>query len=104
MITSQILKSFGYMPFVASGGKEAIEIFRERHSEIALVLTDVMMPGMDSIATIRELKMIDPKVLIIAASGLAPDPNSVDASAFLSKPYTAETLLKTIQKCLKLRS
>ena len=42
----------------------------ERRGEIQVVVTDLMMPVMDGPATIRALQRLDPKVKIIAASGL----------------------------------
>lgn len=63
------------------------------------------MPIMDGAAVIRALTKISPKVKIIAASGLSAF--GVTRSFygkikhFLTKPYTAETLLKTLRTILK---
>ena len=70
-----------------------------------VVLTDMMMPFMDGPATIRALRKIDPEVKIIATSGLvrneqANEVAGLSVNAFLAKPYTAETLLVTLQNVL----
>jgi CheY-like chemotaxis protein len=73
---------------------EAVSIYAQRKDEIALVLTDMMMPVMDGPATIAVLKRMNPKVRIIAASGLLANGHVAHAARlgvkhFLPKPYTA---------------
>lgn len=106
-ITRQTLEAFGYSVALASDGVDATSIYAERKEEIALVLTDMMMPIMDGPTMIQVLLKLDPQVRIIAASGL--NANSMVAKAthagvshFIPKPYTAETLLKTIRDVLEL--
>ncbi|ABA24350.1 PAS/PAC sensor hybrid histidine kinase [Trichormus variabilis ATCC 29413] len=100
-ITKTSLESYNYKAITASDGIEAIALYAERQDEISLVLTDMVMPSMDGLTTIRTLQKINPLVKIIAVSGLAAH-DKVNAAynmgiqAFLSKPYTANQLLKTI--------
>ncbi|WP_414753193.1 response regulator, partial [Anabaena sp. CCY 9910] len=100
-ITKTSLESYNYKAITASDGIEAIALYAERRDEISLVLTDMVMPSMDGLTTIRTLQKINPLVKIIAVSGLAAH-DKVNAAynmgiqAFLSKPYTANQLLKTI--------
>jgi DNA-binding NarL/FixJ family response regulator len=66
----------------------------------------MMMPYMDGPATIRALRRLDPKVRIIATSGLKTEDKISDAAqlgakTLLPKPYTAEKLLKTVAEVLK---
>lgn len=105
-VTSRTLESFGYKVLLASNGSEAITTYVEHQDEIALVLTDMMMPVMDGPATIRTLKRLNPFVRIIGASGINAKSNVARASNagadhFLTKPFTAETLLKTIRLTLR---
>jgi len=72
---------------------------------IEVVLVDMMMPIMDGQACIRALRKINPGVRIIAVSGLTGNGGLIKAAgttvhAFLSKPYTAEKLLRTIREVL----
>lgn len=102
-ITQQTLEAFGYRVILAANGIEAVAVFAERSAEIAVVLTDMMMPLMDGLATIRILREINPQVRMIAASGLAAEGQVAQATSlgvrhFLAKPYTAETLLKVLQE------
>jgi DNA-binding NtrC family response regulator len=61
---------------------------------------------MDGPATIRALQKMNPRVRVIAASGLSANDKAAEAAsvgvhAFLSKPYTAEKLLKTLAEILR---
>jgi len=98
-ITNQTLQTFGYRVLTAADGTEAVALYAEHKNEIAVVLTDMSMPLMDGEATIRALTRINPAIKIIAASGLTTNGEVTKKSAvkhFLAKPYSAETLLKTL--------
>jgi len=74
--------------------------------EIAAVVTDMMMPVMDGVATIRALSRLNPELKIIAASGLATKGAEAEAASagvkfFLPKPYTASALLVALQDLLQ---
>lgn len=100
LITRETLEAFGYRVRLASGGAEAIEVYTELGQEIAIVLIDIMMPVVNGILTIKELRKINPDVRIIAASGLASNEKAAAAIVFLSKPYTTEVLLKGVSDCI----
>jgi PAS domain S-box-containing protein len=104
-ITSQTLQAFGYQVLTASDGAEAVSVYARHEGKIAVVITDMMMPIMDGSATIHALVRINPAVKIIAASGLGANGNVAKISDphvthFLTKPYTAGTLLKTLRAIL----
>jgi len=104
-ITRLTLQSFGFEVLTALDGTEAVAQYAAHGHEIALVITDMMMPIMDGPRTIRALRKLNPNVKIIAASGLqGNEPNSrergLQVQAFLAKPYTAERLLATIHQVL----
>jgi PAS domain S-box-containing protein len=101
-IAERTLEAFGYRVLLASDGAEAIALYAQRRADIAVVVTDMMMPLMDGTATIQELVRLNPRVRIIGASGLATDAHSAGARVmyFLPKPYTAEALLTAIKAAL----
>jgi CheY-like chemotaxis protein len=89
----------------ATDGAAAVAVYSEHKNEIAVVLTDMAMPVMDGSATIHALRRINPGIKIIAASGLTSTGGLVKASVvgvkhFLTKPYTAGALLKTMRMVL----
>jgi two-component system, cell cycle sensor histidine kinase and response regulator CckA len=94
-----LLESYAYTTLIAQDGIEAISLYRQRAKDIRSVLMDVMMPNMDGISAIRTLKTINPKVHIVAMSGLSSHREAVltaGANVFLSKPFTAEELLQSV--------
>lgn len=101
---AETLQESGFNVLTAENGRAAIDLFEERSSEIDLVITDLMMPEVDGLETIREIKKRRPDVPIIAASGMAIDRSqeAIDAGAafFVSKPFTAEKLLSAINDAL----
>jgi PAS domain S-box-containing protein len=104
-VTSQTLQAFGYRVLTATDGADAVAVYVQHRNEIAVVLTDMMMPVMDGAATIQALTRVNPSVKIIAASGLGANGGVSRASGspikhFLTKPYTAGTLLKAIRVVL----
>ena len=104
-ITSQTLQAFGYRVLTATDGADAVGIYAQHRDEIAVVLTDMAMPVMDGPATIHALTRINPAVKIIAASGLSANGREASVAGhgvkhFLTKPYTAGTLLKTMRAIL----
>ena len=105
-ITSQTLQAFGYRILTATDGADAIAVYTEHKQDIAVVITDMMMPLMDGASTIRALTRINPGIKIIAASGLnatggAAKEAGLGVKHSLTKPYSAETLLKALRAVLE---
>jgi len=105
-VVQQILEAFGYQALLAADGIEASALYASRKEEIAVVVTDMMMPLMDGPATIQALMSQNPQVRIIAASGLSTSSNAAKAAKegakhFISKPYTTATLLQTLHAVLQ---
>lgn len=103
-ITRSTLEAAGYQVLTASDGTEAIALCAQR-TGIKVVITDIVMPYMDGIATIRALRKLNPLIDIIVSTGTSDksrnhrsDPG---VKAVLAKPYTAETLLKTLTEVLR---
>jgi CheY-like chemotaxis protein len=104
-ITSETLQTFGYRVLTATDGAEAVAIYAEHKNEIAVVLTDMSMPIMDGPASIRALMRINPAIKIVATSGFSEDSRvakvyGTGVKHFLTKPYTAGTLLKVMRTIL----
>jgi two-component system, cell cycle sensor histidine kinase and response regulator CckA len=105
-IAKEALITFGYQVLTAGDGAEAVALFAQNMNDVSCVITDMMMPFMDGPTTIRALRKLKPSLKIIAASGLKANGKAAEAehlgvTSFLQKPYTAETLLKTLAQELK---
>jgi PAS domain S-box-containing protein len=108
-VTRKILVRHGYNVLTASDGVEGLGAHAQHAKKIAVVLTDMMMPRMEGMAMIRSLKKLDPKIKIIALSGLANLADQSDRTEelralgirhFLPKPCTPDALLSAIQSLL----
>ncbi len=99
------LERHGYKVLTAKDGAEALAVYVQEASRIALVLTDMMMPVLDGAATARALMSINPAVKILMSSGLATNggvvkANQVGVKHFLAKPYTIEAVLKMVRQVI----
>lgn len=97
------LESYGYRAITASNGIDAIALYAHRQTEIALALIDMMMPQMDGLTTIKTLRLINPQLKIIVASGLVSKEQATEIThlgikTVLSKPFATQELLITLQK------
>jgi PAS domain S-box-containing protein len=103
--TRAVLHASGYRPLTATGGLEAVRLFREHQADIRVVILDMMMPGTDGPATMKALHEVRPNFPIIAVSGLQPTGRVAEAvgthaHAFLAKPYSDDQLLKIIARVM----
>ena len=100
-----ILTKTGYRILTASGGKEALELFKKHGAAVKAVLTDLAMPVMDGVALTRALKEINPSLAVIASTGQAcelryKELQNLNVSSYLSKPYSAHQLLTIVHQAL----
>lgn len=103
-VTRHLLEPRSHRVWVTANGAEAVALF-EQHSGIDLVLTDITMPVMDGPATILALRQMRPSLRMVGASGIAQSEALADSPGagvkhFLSKPETAERLLRTLAQAL----
>ena len=86
-----VLQRCGYSVLTAKNGQEAVDLFREFHDRVALVLLDMTMPVMSGEEAFQRLQAIAPEVKVILSSGF----NEVEAiqrfldrglTGFLQKP------------------
>lgn len=92
----------GYPVKTAMTGPEAIEIYKNNFSEIALVILDLNMPGMGGMEVFQELKTINPdvKVLISTGYGKSDKINALikdGVKGYVQKPYNILELLRTVK-------
>jgi signal transduction histidine kinase/ActR/RegA family two-component response regulator len=101
-----ILKDCGYQLLEASTGREALELWRERASDIDLLLTDMVMPeGISGVDLAERLLADRPDLKIIFTSGYTSSEINAEMLArsqarFLQKPYSHTTLARTVRDCL----
>jgi two-component system, NtrC family, response regulator AtoC len=94
----------GYQVFAADGGEEALRSLDESRPD--LITLDLVLPGMDGLETLRELKKRLPEVPVVMLSGHGQARTIVEAmrlgaSDFLRKPFEVEELELAFQKALE---
>lgn len=104
-VAQKILERCGFQVVTAANGREAIDIFRERSTEIACVLLDLTMPQMDGEETYRELRRIREDVRVIMASGYSGQEISrrfhgLGIAGLIAKPYEASALSALLREIL----
>jgi hypothetical protein len=102
-VARHLLEEFGYVVHVATSGTEAVRIFEEHRSDIAVAIIDLNMPVMDGRTTIRAIRAVNPQIGVITMSGsraLAGQPLDEDLGVRLTKPYSMGTLLQAVRQVL----
>ncbi|KQC12011.1 MAG: hypothetical protein APR63_03585 [Desulfuromonas sp. SDB] len=103
LVTENTLTDYGYRIISAESGEQAIELFNENKDNIAVVLTDVVMPNMSG-KELAEILLKEKEFLkVIYMSGYTEDSimktkGLVKDVNFLQKPFTTDELIKMIRK------
>lgn len=100
------LKCLGYSVESARDGDEVLACLRSSGSEVAAVLLDVVMPNLDGLDTLREIRNMDRQLPVIMLSGAPSTLNVVTAmkrgaTDFLAKPVAHEDLREGISRALE---
>jgi CheY-like chemotaxis protein len=96
-----ILSRFGYRVMAAANGQEAIDLYMPRVAEVALVISDLGMPGIGGVKLAATLKRLNPDVRMLFISGGtlgAEIPGR--GEIVLPKPFTGEDLLSHVHRAL----
>jgi signal transduction histidine kinase/CheY-like chemotaxis protein len=102
-----ILKNAGYRVQGATGPAEALERYRTAAEPFALVLTDVVMPGMNGFELVRRLQQRDWAVNALFISSQVPGPGGradepgLTQFELLEKPFRRDALLRAVRNALE---
>lgn len=108
LVIAAVLTEAGYRVVLAANGSQALDLHSQRGREIALVITDNVMPGIDGPKLARLLRGIDPALPIVAMTGAQGgaaavfDPGTIQGS--ISKPCQARDLLEAVARVLRPRA
>jgi two-component system, cell cycle sensor histidine kinase and response regulator CckA len=98
---AQILRRYGYEVLEAGDGVDALALIIQHRPEINLVISDMVLPGMNGIALIENVKLMLPKVPIIMISAYLSKASGeiLDRVAdILEKPIMPLTLVAVVQR------
>ena len=102
-IAHKVLAREGYRVLVASDAEDALTLAASAQFPIDLLLTDVVMPGMNGATLARELKSKRPPLRVLLMSGYAGDDLTGElkpGERFLRKPFTPYVLLENVRVAL----
>lgn len=104
-LAEKILKGHGYKVLTAANGEEAVELSSNYEDFIHLVLTDVVMPGMNSRDMMERLKSARPEIRKLYMSGYSDDTivhhGIMDiGNAFIEKPFTSASMGRKVREVL----
>ena len=106
-IVRRALENDGHQVFEASDGEVGMALLEREPADV--VITDIFMPGMDGIQTLREIRKRFPAIKVIAMSGgdstgmmdLRRDAELLGAVKSLQKPFNARDIVDLVQTVLK---
>lgn len=103
-----ILEEAGYIVIETSDGREALDTFKERGSDVDILVTDVIMPNMDGKKLYEEIIKIRPGIKVLFMSGYSTDTLDArcaldDGYDFMPKPVMPSELLKRLRDVLDRR-
>ncbi len=101
----KMLAALGYKVMVAGSGKQAVEVFKEDHGEIDMVILDMIMPGMGGGEVYDRIKAISPNVKVLLSSGYSVEGQAEKilkrgCDGFIQKPFKIKELSKKIREIL----
>jgi len=96
----------GFAVLEASGGEEALRIAEQHAQPIQLLLTDIVMPGMNGYELAEKLKAARPGIRVLYMSGYTDKSifestgRTLDSARLIRKPFTAYNLVHRIEEAL----
>jgi two-component system cell cycle sensor histidine kinase/response regulator CckA len=104
-VVARMLARAGYRVLDARTPTEACDLFDRHKADIALLLTDVVMPEMNGPALAHHLVAQRPELRVLFVSGYTEELPVLDTSGtksrFLAKPFTSAELLATVAELLE---
>jgi signal transduction histidine kinase/ActR/RegA family two-component response regulator len=104
-LVTRALRKHGYTVLRASRGAEALEIVRGVETRIDLLLTDIVMPGMNGRDLADRVKTLRPDIPVLYMSGYSDDAvlrHGVETATmhFLAKPFSIKALTSKVREAL----
>jgi PAS domain S-box-containing protein len=101
---TETLSTNGYKVIAINDPAAAVDQFKLKAADIALVISDMVMPNVDGQDLIRRLRAVKPEVKILAVSGfvkyVSKNEDVREVAGFLQKPFETRQLLTTIRRIL----
>ena len=100
---ARVLDAAGYRTVTADNGHDAVLVYEEHQTEIAMVLLDLVMPIMDGQTAAVRIRALSSRVPILFMTGYVPagEMEGVRGSTVLRKPFKRDALLEATKGALR---
>ncbi len=103
--SADALKNFGYIIIEAQSGQNALKLVEDGNLAIDLLITDIIMPGMNGAELVEKIQKKIPQCKVLFVSGYTYDHLMENGALksrinFLQKPYSIQNLLEMIRKII----
>lgn len=96
---SLVLEAAGYDTLAASTGRAALGLFVRTNDDLAAVVMDVRIPGVDGVELATKMKALERTVPIVLMSDTIIDQVQRTYDAFLQIPFQDSALISTLEYC-----
>lgn len=96
----ELLTSRGFKTLCTDSSLKGFDLYREKMNEIDLVITDIIMPGMDGVQLAIKIRELNPGAKIISITGFNEYKEEICTNALLRKPFSGQKLLTTVREVL----
>jgi len=102
-VATEMLKQAGYSVVSATTGRKALEIYRRKNTEIALVILDMIMPDLGGGELFDRIREINPRARVLLSSGYSLDGQATEimqrgCDGFIQKPFNLEQVTRKINE------
>ena len=102
---ARALKLRGYEVLEAACAEDALELLADETLEVHVLVSDVVMPGMDGPSCVREARKMRPDIAVVLVSGYAEESlkramEGLDRCHFLPKPFSLNDLTAKVKECV----
>ncbi len=101
----RVLEREGFKIYEASDGAEALDLLRKGVAAVDVVVSDIVMPNLNGVELLLQLKSSHPELPVILMSGYATAELAglgiAAPCGVITKPFPAERLVAEVQRCIK---
>ncbi len=104
-LTKTLLESEGYHVLTAEDGERAVQVYTAHQKEISLVLTDVVLPGMNGVQVVQSIRKLTAAIPVIFITGSVDKDfnekiNMLQPCSVIQKPFDMRGIVAAIRSII----